>query len=650
MSMTFKPDDVIHTKEKKAFRVISPLGQGGMSEVYRATDHSMSRTVVFKMLAPRALKHANRFIQEAKMLANVSHPNVARVFERGETVDGFPHYTMEDLDAWSLREILVTRAKDKKYGVTWEVALNITSQLLYGLAALHEAGIVHRDVKPENVLLAKQRNGQQVIKIIDPGIAKLLDDDRLEGLVATPMYAAPEQLIEATATPTPGSDLFATGLVLYELLTGRYAYSVYGVDLEGALERRDKPVPSASMLRRDLPPAVDSLLALMTDLDPNKRPTAIAAMHMAERIGLAQDAAGQMRSPRDVPVITESGLRQQPRREARITRADLDAPTDPDGHEVSPNLRYMQMLAEQARALGYDEVAYVREHTKGISAEELDQRYLMGVQETSPDVHVAGSAGGAVGHRPNPNGAPQPSVVLAPGYVVEATSHGQANANANEVDRTSPTRSAKFEVGPRDTPMMSPDSHGRAGGSPFVLPAPTKGGTVPMRPGFRAEDFAAPAVDVERVSRANEAPAKSAGTVPMRVAFSSEPSGVVMGPVETKPSQVPRGVVARRPPPVTEDSVVLEVYQPLSEDLPSRRAITPAAGRVVDHGAPRAHAKANAKVRIAGAPVSARPRKGSERELWEPVAKPIWPKVLVIVLVALLLGFGLSVLIFRRPS
>ncbi len=531
MTMTFDPEDVIHTKERKAFRVLSHLGTGGMSEVYRATDHSMSRTVVFKMLARPALKHAGRFIQEAKMLANVSHANVARVYERGETNDGFPYYTMEDLDAWSLREILVTRAKEKKYGVTWEVALNITSQILFGLGALHDAGIVHRDVKPENVLLAKQRSGQQIIKIIDPGIAKLLDDDRHEGFVATPMYAAPEQLASTAALPIPQTDIFSAGLVLYELLTGRYAYSVYGFDLGGAIERSNKPVFAPSMLRAELPPAVDALVGLMTQLDPNKRPTALIAMRMAEEIGLAQDAANQMRGGRvGAPVITESGLRQQPRREARITRADLEAPTDPDGAEVSPNLRYMQMLAEQAIALGYDPVPYVQKHTKGISPEELDRRYLLGVKATSPDDPESSSA----------SGAPAQSLVVAPGYLFETLATSQAKdvaeappyVAAAQVDRSAPTRSAKI-VMPMvaDTPVMSLQSEAKARADLRIsLPAAGKGGTVPMRAAFRAEDF----------PPEPSAASRAAGTVPMRRPFGSDPSeraGVVMQPVDTKPSQ-----------------------------------------------------------------------------------------------------------------
>lgn len=628
MSMIYQPEDVILTKENKAFRVHSSLGAGGMSEVYRALDHSMGRSVVIKLLSRRARKHAARFIQEAKLLANVDHPNVARVFERGETNDGDPYYTMEHLDAWSLREILVSRAQSKKYGFTWEVALNITSQLLYGLGALHEAGIVHRDVKPENVLLAKQRDGRQIIKIIDPGIAKLLDDDRLEGLVATPMYAAPDQLCETTTTPNPQVDVFAAGLVLYELITGRYAYSVYGNDLEGAIERRNKPVPEPSMLRRDVPPAVDALVALMTALDPNHRPSALAAMQMAENIGLAKDAAEQVRrSPKGAPIITESGLREHPRREARITRADLDAPTDPDGNEVSPNLRYMQMLAEHARGLGYDEVAYVREHTKGISPDELDRRYLMGVQETSPEAEVPRAE------------RVQGSVVIAPSYMVgtQATSQAKeqperAVAQAPQVDRSAPTQSAKvLGPNPTDTPLMDAESHTRAAlaqGNGLVVPPTSKGGTVPMRPAFLMDHRAGSASPAPHV-----APVLTVGTVPMGSNYgdpSEHPAGVVMNAISTKPSTMspqPRGVVARTPPPVQEDSVVIETYRAPHDDVPSRSAVTPAAGRAADRAAgsevaPR-KAGSNAKSRIAGAPLT--PRKANDREELKPAVQPLWP-------------------------
>lgn len=595
MSSVYKEGDVIHTKERKAFRVVALLGIGGMSEVYHANDHSMSREVVVKMLSPHALKHAERFVQEARMLANVSHPNVVRVHERGETKDPqCPYYTMEHLEAWSLREILVSRAKEQKYGLKWSVAVNVMSELLYGLGALHEAGIVHRDIKPENVVYAKV-HGRNIVKIIDPGIAKLLDDDRLEGLVATPMYAAPEQLTDATRHPTPKTDVFAAGLLFYELLTGRYAYSVYGNDLAGAIERMNKPVFGPSLIRSDLPPALDKLVALMTALDPNDRPDATQAMHMFDEVGQAWDGVERLKRGEKAMSITDSPLldRRAARREVRITRADLEAPTDPDGENISPNHRYMQMLAEQAVSLGYDPIAFVREHTKGVSPDELDQRYLLGMQDTSPTSAGQLAVGAAPTNGASTNGA---SPVIPVRYVVNTDATSQAKVPAERsaqsaVDRTSPTRSIKPGVVQNaTTPMMTPESHTRArmGG---------KGGTKPMAPGFRAEDY-----PPERPFPAP--PAASA-------------NGVVMGPVTTQPSQADARSASSRAVPVVGDKAVLETYAPsVVDEVPSRRAITPAAGRTAT--TPTRH-------RIAGAPVSPRKPNATSPVVIPMNQFPLWP-------------------------
>lgn len=553
MGSTFEEGDVIRTRENKAFRVTGKLGAGGMSEVYQALDHSMSRSVVMKLLAPRALMHAERFVQEAKLLANVSSPHVARVYERGETVDGLPYYTMESLKAWSLREVLLARAIKKEYGVRWTVALNMMVDVLEGLAALHEAGIVHRDVKPENVLLAVE-HGKQVLKIIDPGIAKLFDDDRLEGLVGTPLYAAPEQLADMVTTPTPASDVFAAGLLFYELVTGHHAYAFYGHDLAAAMDRREKPIPPVTQIRPNVPPAIEAILARMTRIDPNERPGALEVVDMLTEVGLAADGAAQMERGRRL--VTESGLRAQSgAKQGRITRADLDAPTDPDGDDVAPNVRYMQMLAEQGKALGFEPLAYVQKMTGGIPPEELDRRLVVGLAETSPDGLAAAVKG-----------------KTSPGIVVSAA-YGPNPHGGGEIDRSAPTRSSPNIAVDTRTPVMGQESHRRAHHGEAIAPrSPGKGATVPMAPGVRAASSSSLLVaPVDTLPSAAGAPARPSPVAPP-VSMATE-----SGPV--RPSPVAAAVSVASPSPV-----------------PPRSEPTPLPKRTAD----------GSRIRVAGEPVSDR--------------------------------------------
>ena len=310
----------------------------------------------------------------------------------------------------------------------------------------------------------------------------------------------------------------------------------------------------------------------------------------------------------------------------------------------------MQMLAEHARGMGYDEVAYVREHTKGISPDELDRRYLMGVQETSPEADVPRAE------------RVHGSVVIAPSYMVGTQATSQAKEQperpvnqAPQVDRSAPTRSAKaLGPNPTDTPLMDAESHTRAAlaqGNGLVTAPTSKGGTVPMRPAFLMDHRAGNASPAPQ----NVAPVLTVGTVPMGSNYGDpresreHPPGVVMNVISTKPSTMsprPRGVVARTPPPVQEDSVVIETYRAPHDDVPARGAITPAAGRPADRSggpevAPR-NAGSNAKSRIAGAPLT--PRKASAPEELKPVVQPLWPFFafgLAFILAVMALGIAL---------
>ena len=218
------------------YRLVGLLGRGGMGEVYRADDLKLGTPVALKFL-PRALAadpdRAERFVAEVRLARLIAHPNVCRVFDLGETTDGERFLTMEYVDGEDLASLL------RRIGrLPADKALDIAHQLCAALAAAHDRGVVHRDLKPANVML----DGHGRVRIMDFGLAVAADAPGLElDQSGTPAYMAPEQLAGAAASVR--SDIYALGLVLYELYTGRIAFTA--ASLARAARRARKNAGSA---------------------------------------------------------------------------------------------------------------------------------------------------------------------------------------------------------------------------------------------------------------------------------------------------------------------------------------------------------------------------------------------------------------------
>ncbi|HKC26252.1 MAG TPA: protein kinase, partial [Thermoanaerobaculia bacterium] len=231
-----------------SFEVVAPLGAGGMGQVYRARDPRLGRDVAVKVLSTEAdPARLIRFEKEARAASALSHPNIVTVYEVGES-EGVPFIAMELVEGKPLSELIATGALPVKR------ALELAAQIADGLGKAHESGIVHRDLKPENVMVS--RDG--FVKILDFGLAKLVEDDgprpasgtgdlltRPGTIVGTASYMSPEQtrgeLVDFR------SDQFAFGAVLYEMLTGKRAFSRATAvqTLTAILE--DEPVPAAEL-------------------------------------------------------------------------------------------------------------------------------------------------------------------------------------------------------------------------------------------------------------------------------------------------------------------------------------------------------------------------------------------------------------------
>ncbi len=272
-----------------------------MGEVYRADDLKLGQSVALKFL-PKAFNadhdRLERFLNEVRLARQVSHPNVCRIYDAGE-VDGHHFLSMEYVDGEDLASLL------RRIGhVPKDKAIQIARQLCAGLAAAHDAGVLHRDLKPANVMV----DGRGRARITDFGLAALAEQVAgHEILSGTPAYMAPEQLSGQSVSVR--SDLYALGLVLYELFTGRRAFTAATANELRRLQSETTP-SSPSSLVEGFDPAVERVILRCLDPDPARRPASALSVAAALPGGdplAAALAAGETPSPEMVAEAGETG-------------------------------------------------------------------------------------------------------------------------------------------------------------------------------------------------------------------------------------------------------------------------------------------------------------------------------------------------------
>ena len=280
----FTPGTIIDER----YRIIGLLGRGGMGEVYRADDLRLGQAVALKFLPPGLGHDPHRLVQfhtEVRTARQVSHPNVCRVYDIGE-VEGQLFLSMEFVDGEDLSASL------RRFGrFSEDRAIEIARQICIGLAAAHERGVLHRDLKPANIML----DGQGRARIMDFSLAtaEAVTDVR----AGTPAYMAPEQLQGREVTVR--TDIFALGLVLYEIFTGRRVFDVKNIQ-ELVSQHESGVIPSPAEIIRTIDPAVERAIMRCLERDPAKRPgsaLAVAASLPGSDPLAAAIAAGETPSP-----------------------------------------------------------------------------------------------------------------------------------------------------------------------------------------------------------------------------------------------------------------------------------------------------------------------------------------------------------------
>ncbi|WP_324778688.1 serine/threonine-protein kinase [Thiobacillus sedimenti] len=275
------------------YEILDEIGEGAMGAVFRAHDPLIERTVAIKtvpiaQLRKEAPDAESRFLREAQSAGRLSHPNIVTIYDVGEA-DAVAYIAMEYLRGATLREIM------DKGPMPLDLALDTALQMAEALAFAHEHGVIHRDVKPANVVITGQ-SGR--IKLTDFGIAHVVNSDQTQAgqMLGSPRYMSPEQ---AMGREVEGrSDIFSLGAVLYEMLTGHYAFD--GDSLPTIIYRvvNDTPV-AASALRPQLPAALGELLGRMLSKQPEARPDARAVVGALRSLALATPPATAAPSHRD---------------------------------------------------------------------------------------------------------------------------------------------------------------------------------------------------------------------------------------------------------------------------------------------------------------------------------------------------------------
>ncbi len=291
---------VKRAREMGAYRLTERLGQGGMGEVWRAEHRMLARPAAIKLVKPDVLGAIDgsrrghllaRFEREAQATALMRSPHTIELYDFGVTDEGTFYYVMELLDGFDLETLV------KRFGpVLPERTINVLLQVCDSLAEAHDSGLIHRDIKPANIYLCRHGRSVDVVKVLDFGMVKTLQDSSPAEVnltaehvaFGTPAFMAPEQVL-GRADVDGRTDIYAVGCVAYWLLTGRYVFEAGTVPQMMALHLREPPEPPSTFSPMPIPDALEQTVLACLEKDRDQRPR--TADELAARLAECDTAA-----------------------------------------------------------------------------------------------------------------------------------------------------------------------------------------------------------------------------------------------------------------------------------------------------------------------------------------------------------------------
>jgi serine/threonine protein kinase len=281
------------------YKVEALLGIGGMARVYRGVDTRLKRYVAIKVIGfdyQHDAAHIDRFEREARVIAQLYHPNVVPLYRYGE-IDGFLYMVMQYIDGADLQTVLSSYRHDGEFMEPEEV-LHIIDEVCQALDYVHSKGVIHRDVKPSNILLDKAGRAY----LSDFGLALNLEVGTLGEIFGSPQYIAPEQTV-SSAKAEARSDLYSVGVILYEIFTGRLPFEDKD-PIEQALKHLNQPVPPPRSLRPEISSQVEAVILKALAKDPEERYPDGAALVKALSAALRNQATRQAPPPETISSLT----------------------------------------------------------------------------------------------------------------------------------------------------------------------------------------------------------------------------------------------------------------------------------------------------------------------------------------------------------